>query len=234
MNIESHKTTPHSPNRGSPPGDATPPFAAAVILLAVAGWVDGVGFLQFGHLFVSFMSGNSTQMAVSFGNADWVGAGVIATFIALFVVGVFLGTLAANALGKWHLPAVLVAEVLLLLLGLLLPATESQLPAAAFPVVLAMGWQNAALQRVGNKKISLTYVTGTLVNIGRGLAEAVSGYGPRWAWAADLLLWGGMVTGAVIGAACYVRIGFFSLVIPIVVTTLLAGEETWALLTGRR
>ena len=37
----------------------------AVLLAALAGYVDSIGFLQLGGLFVSFMSGNTTRMAAA-------------------------------------------------------------------------------------------------------------------------------------------------------------------------
>jgi len=36
----------------------------AVALAALAGYVDVIGFLKIGGLFVSFMSGNSTRLAI--------------------------------------------------------------------------------------------------------------------------------------------------------------------------
>ena len=150
----------------------------AVALLGVAGWVDAVGFLHFRHVFVSFMSGNTTLMAVSLGTEAWGDAGTILLLLGLFVLGVFAGTLFAAWLGRWRFPAILGIEALLLGTSLFLPV-----PVAAFPVVLAMGWQNASLQQVGKKKLGLTYVTGTLVALGRGLADAVRGVGapgPGW------------------------------------------------------
>jgi len=202
--------------------EGTPPLALALALLGIAGWVDAVGYLQLSHIFLSFMSGNTTQMAVSLGRCEWSEAGGLGAFIALFVCGVFCSTLVAGPAGRWHLPVILGIESLLLGTGLLLPAPVGSLPAAAVPVVLAMGWQNAALQRVGKKKISLTYVTGTLVGFGRALAEAVSGRGERWAWSSDLLLWLAMVSGAIAGAATFAELGFRSLVIPTVAVLVLA------------
>ncbi|MGC1301980.1 MAG: DUF1275 family protein, partial [Caulobacteraceae bacterium] len=53
----------------------------AVALTAIAGWVDAVGFLRLGSLFVSFMSGNTTEMAAAFvgGRAleGWTAAGIV-------------------------------------------------------------------------------------------------------------------------------------------------------------
>lgn len=36
----------------------------AIALAALAGYVDAIGFLRLGGFFVSFMSGNSTRLAV--------------------------------------------------------------------------------------------------------------------------------------------------------------------------
>lgn len=198
------------------------PLALAVVLVGIAGWVDAVGYLQLGHLFVSFMSGNTTQMAVGLGQGKWSEAGSVGALVVLFVLGVFAGTLVACAVEKRRLPIVLGVEACLLGTALLLPAPAAEMPAAAFPVVLAMGWQNAALRRVGQTKVGLTYVTGTLVGLGRGLAEAVSGPGQRWDWYPNLLLWLAMTFGASSGAACYTRLGFRSLVIPAVAVLALA------------
>ena len=49
------------------------PLACA--LSALAGYVDGIGFLHLGGLFVSFMSGNSTRMGVSLAEGAVVGGG---------------------------------------------------------------------------------------------------------------------------------------------------------------
>lgn len=213
-------------------GQGNPPFALAVALLGLAGWVDAVGYLQLGHLFVSFMSGNTTQMAVSLGRAAWSEAGAIGVFIGLFVGGVFAGSLVAMAAGRWQLPVILVLEAGLLATGLLLPAATGAQPAAAFPMVLAMGWQNAALERVGKKKVSLTYVTGTLVGLGRELAAAVSGHGPRWAWSDDLLLWLALTAGSAGGAASFLGLGWGSLAIPTVAVLALAGAATTLVISG--
>ena len=205
----------------------------AFALLGIAGWVDAVGSLQLGHLFLSFMSGNTTQMAVSLGCGNWLKAGTIGALIALFVCGVFCGTLIAGAVGNWHLPAVLGIEAGLLGTTLLLSAPPGEVSAASFLVVLTMGFQNAALQRVGKKKVGLTYVTGTLVGLGRALAEAVNGTGERWAWSSDLLLWLAMTLGAVIGAASFAWLGFRSLALLAVAVLALAVGGTVALFSGK-
>jgi uncharacterized membrane protein YoaK (UPF0700 family) len=51
--------------------DARDDLTLAVFLIALAGFVDAVGFLILGNLFVSFMSGNSTQFAILAGRASW-------------------------------------------------------------------------------------------------------------------------------------------------------------------
>ena len=62
-------------------------ISLACALSALAGYVDGIGFLHLGGLFVSFMSGNSTRMGVSLAEGQWLSAAEAFGLIALFVIG---------------------------------------------------------------------------------------------------------------------------------------------------
>ena len=45
-------------------------YILAICLAALAGCVDAIGFLQLGGYFISFMSGNSTRLAVNLVSGD--------------------------------------------------------------------------------------------------------------------------------------------------------------------
>jgi uncharacterized membrane protein YoaK (UPF0700 family) len=77
-------------------------------------------------------------------------------------------------------------------------------------MALAMGAENAVFEKDGEVQIGLTYMTGTLVKLGQRLAGACLG-GSRTAWAPYLLLWAGLVCGAVLGAFAYAAWGLESL-----------------------
>jgi uncharacterized membrane protein YoaK (UPF0700 family) len=79
----------------------------AFLLAGLAGMVDAIGFLRLGHLFVSYMSGNSTQFAVALGRGRVTEAGSIVWLIALFVAGAAGGQMIAHFSGRWHLTCVL-------------------------------------------------------------------------------------------------------------------------------
>ena len=68
-------------------------IALACALSALAGYVDAVGFLYLGGLFVSFMSGNSTRLGVSLAEGHWSNAAEAIGLIALFVTGAAAGSL---------------------------------------------------------------------------------------------------------------------------------------------
>ena len=87
-------------------------------------------------------------------------------------------------------------------------------------LALAMGLQNSVLRQAGGAKVTLTYVTGTLVNLGHGLADAV--LGQRSFWGSYLLMWLGLVGGAALGALGATRYGALALVAPATVAALLA------------
>jgi uncharacterized membrane protein YoaK (UPF0700 family) len=175
--------------------------ALACALSALAGYVDGIGFLHLGGLFVSFMSGNSTRMGVSLAQGDWSNAAAALGLVALFVVGAAAGSLIVFGRGANRQPWVLLAEASLLAVAALCH-TVGLSNAAVAAMVLAMGLENAVFQIEGGAGLGLTYVTGALVKVGQLLAAALTG-GARWAWLPNLLLWAALVAGSVCGALAY-------------------------------
>jgi uncharacterized membrane protein YoaK (UPF0700 family) len=181
--------------------DSRRDIALACALSALAGYVDGIGFLQLGGLFVSFMSGNSTRLGVSLAEGHWEIAAQALGLIVLFVTGAAAGCLIVLGRGAHRQPWVLLAEGLLLVASAL--CYTFGLPSAAVSaIVLAMGLENAVFQIRGGGGLGLTYVTGALVKVGQHIAAAVSG-GPRWDWAPNLLLWAALVAGSLCGALAY-------------------------------
>ena len=53
----------------------SPPLLVAGLLATLAGAVDAIGYIMLGQLFVAFMSGNSTVLAVSLVDRNWAEAG---------------------------------------------------------------------------------------------------------------------------------------------------------------
>jgi uncharacterized membrane protein YoaK (UPF0700 family) len=176
-------------------------IALACALSALAGYVDGVGFLHLGGLFVSFMSGNSTRMGVSLAEADWPKAAEAFGLIVLFVIGAAVGSLIVLGRGANRQPWLLLAEAMLLAAAALCYAFDLS-NAAVAAIVLAMGLENAVFQIDGGAGLGLTYVTGALVKVGQLVATALTG-GPRWNWAPNLLLWAALVAGSLCGALAY-------------------------------
>jgi uncharacterized membrane protein YoaK (UPF0700 family) len=180
-------------------------FAAA--LAALAGFVDAVGFIKLGGFFVSFMSGNTTRLAVALAGGR---LSVAAGLIVAFVCGVVLGALAADAVRPDRRPAAVlgVATVLLAVAAALDRAGFGLIAAVA--MAMAMGAENGVFSSDGEVQIGLTYMTGTLVKLGQRLAAVVRGGDPL-GWVPFLLLWLGLLAGAVAGAVAYGHLGSSSL-----------------------
>ena len=176
-------------------------IALACALSTLAGYVDGIGFIHLGGLFVSFMSGNSTRMGVSLAEGQWGSAAEALGLIALFVIGAAAGSLIVLGRGANRQPWVLLVEALLLA-GAALCYGFGLPNAAVAAIVLAMGLENAVFQIDGGAGLGLTYVTGALVKVGQLAAAALTG-GERWAWLPNLLLWAALVAGSLCGALAY-------------------------------
>jgi uncharacterized membrane protein YoaK (UPF0700 family) len=181
--------------------DSRPNVLLACALSALAGYVDGIGFLHLGGLFVSFMSGNSTRMGVSLAAGQWPNALAAFGLIALFVAGAAVGSLMVLGGGARRQSLVLLAEALLLAVAALVHGFGQENFAVA-AIVLAMGLENAVFQVDGGAGLGVTYVTGALVKAGQLIAAALTG-GARWDWLPNVLMWAALVMGAACGALGY-------------------------------
>lgn len=199
----------------------------AVGLSALAGFVDAMGYLALGGVFVSFMSGNSTVLgaagAAELGNRAWLAVGLVLAF----TLGVMVGTFAGRPFGPRRAPAILLLVAVFLAAAVLLHTFGFTI-ASGTVVALAMGTENTVFQKDGQAGMGLTYMTGTLVRLGQRAAEACLG-GPWAALVPDVLLWGGMVVGAYFGALVFGRIGLDGLWIAVLLVLVMAAIAKTAL-----
>ncbi|QXI40346.1 YoaK family protein [Pseudomonas xantholysinigenes] len=164
-------------------------------LSVLAGMTDAIGLLALGD-FVSFMSGNTTRLAVAISQADLALMLRLVLAILGFVLGNTLGVLLARRLNRRAAPLLLIVATLL--------AFAAAWPASiTFPALiaatLAMGMLNAVVEQVNGLPIGLTYVTGALSRFGRGLGRWLLGE-RRPGWRVQLVPWSGMLLGAALGA----------------------------------
>jgi len=168
----------------------------AIGLAALGGYVDAVGFLEGGGLFVSFMSGNTTRLAVELAQG-WRAAMAPAALIAGFVCGVALGAWLGERAGRWRKPTVTGLVAVLITAAALMRTTDTVATMAL--LVLAMGAVNNTFRREGEAPFGLTYMTGALVRLGQSLGLALAGRG-RIGAGGHGWLWLGLTAGGVAGA----------------------------------
>lgn len=177
-------------------------------LSVLAGMTDAIGFMASGD-FVSFMSGNTTRLAVAISAGDLGLTGRLSLLVATFVVGNALGVVVSR-LGRRHALPLLLCIAALLCGGALLPVTDA-LP-ALLAAIIAMGMLNAAVEEVNGLPVGLTYVTGALSRFGRGLGRWALGE-RRNGWRVQLVPWAGMFVGAVLGALLEQHLGLKALAV---------------------
>ena len=171
-------------------------------LSVLAGMTDAIGFLATGD-FVSFMSGNTTRLAVAISQGDLSLIVRLALAVLAFIAGNTLGILLGRWGGRRALPLML--GIAGLLCGAALLPFESQVP-ALLAAIVAMGMLNAAVEQVNGLPVGLTYVTGALSRFGRGLGRWLLGE-RRSGWRVQLVPWSGMLMGAVLGAVLEAHFG---------------------------
>jgi uncharacterized membrane protein YoaK (UPF0700 family) len=203
-----------------------------VLLTALAGWVDAIGFISLGGFYVSFMSGNTTQLGIGLMRFDAGLVAVPAALLACFVFGAFVATIASNVAGRWSLPATLLVEGLFLASALLLSVFAIPIVSPTGPLAIAMGTQNAALRTDRGHRIGGTFVTGTVFGLGETLALwCLRRAGPRPALR-HAMGWAGLAAGAAAGTWAFSAHGLLALTVPAGCVLSLAGITGLTTLTA--
>ncbi|MCJ2057978.1 DUF1275 domain-containing protein [Methylobacterium sp. J-048] len=198
-------------------------LGTGLLLTGLAGYVDALGFMRLGGLYTSFMSGNTTQLAVFGAEAQPHRMLLPAILLVAFLTGSILGSgLAILVPQRWTTPVVLAYESLLILGGLALGLASPELGLAAFFVAVAMGAQNAVLAQVQGFRAGTTFVTGALFSLGQKIARALTRTGDPFGWIGDGLVWLSLLLGALLGGLAYEAFALYALVAPAAVSGVLA------------
>lgn len=205
-----------------------------LILTALAGYVDALGFIRLGGFYTSFMSGNTTQLSVHLGHGEPPGAVLPASLIAAFLLGVICGGgLSALTPPRWGTPVILGFETVVVAGAFSTAATAPAAHLASLLLALAMGAQNAVLAHVQGFRAGTTFVTGALFSVGQKLVLALAGRGPRFGWMGDGFVWLALFVGSLGGTIAYARLALYALAIPVAVAGILALAATVLTLLNR-
>jgi uncharacterized membrane protein YoaK (UPF0700 family) len=205
-----------------PDSTADTPIGLLIVLglAGLAGAVDACGFFILKDLYVSFMSGNTTSMAAALAKGDLARVRLIAGIIAAFVTGVAAGTVLGVLAGRRHVP-----------IGILTVAGVLAVPimAAAWSITamtFAMGMLNATIHQAGPVEVSLTYITGTLAKLGKGIGLLLCGRVRDLAWLEQTVPFLGLVAGAAVATFAVTRFGADTMLALPVIAVLIA-TVTW-------
>lgn len=208
----------------------------AILLSGSAGAVDTIAYLQFNHVFVANMTGNTVLFA-----SNLIFHHLSAAIVHLLpVLGFLAGIVAARLLVNRSAPkqdtnrvspasglCFLLASGLWAIIGVLTPGLSRLLiPVLAF----SMGAQNAAFTRIGKTPVNTGFLTGDLEKLGEAIANLVSFRkrdnhpGRMTIWAVGCI-WTGYTIGAALGALAGLSCGKRALLCPAVCLCLTAGLE---------
>jgi uncharacterized membrane protein YoaK (UPF0700 family) len=187
-----------------------PALLFACCLSTLAGCVDAIGFLHLGGYFVSFMSGNSTRLAVSLQHGNWQAAALPIIIVLIFVAGAAVGSIVKHNATQKRKPASVLMLVTLLLFAAGLCNSLGESFIAMLMIAMAMGAENSVIQGKGDNVIGVTYMTGTLVKIGQRIGDIFHG-GEPFSWLPYLLLWTGLIIGGIAGTLLFSHYGLNAL-----------------------
>jgi len=203
----------------------------------IAGFIDSVGFIFLGGVFLSFMSGNTTRIATSTIDGDpelaWLAGSAVLMFLLGVMEGALVRRLAMRRLSPDRIREVVLANMCVLFTASSLLVLVDAPAAAIIAAALGIGAMNSIFERSGEVAIPLTYMTGTLVKMGQRFVDAFFG-GTHTAWLEHLRMWAALSAGAFVGAIAYRGLGMHAILVATALTLLLSLVAVLMRIRGRR
>jgi len=157
--------------------------AIAIVLGAVAGYIDALGWALLSNVYVANMSGNTIALGRGLAHRDFAEAAARSWPIVSFTLGLFVSELAYDLARRRGRPSSagwtlgLEAGAVALVSILPWPAAQSTSGLTYYVptglLSLAMGLQNATLIRVGASSLYTTHVTGNITRLAREAAHSL-------------------------------------------------------------
>jgi len=139
-----------------------------VALAAVAGYVEVIGFTDFGGIYPGIMTGNTVQLGLTLVKAQWERLGVIGFAVALFFLGGIIASLIKRHLRRGPVELVLMAAILVAA-GIVRLYAAVRIPIELPLLALAMAMQGETISNFGGVSIQTIVVTNNMVKFSDAL-----------------------------------------------------------------
>ena len=192
----------------------------AIFLALIAGYIDATGLIKW-KTYVSFMSGNTTQLGAALAKGDLGIVFTSLTAITSFILGVYAGT----CLAFWkknrmkRLPVFIVSGLLASYTMFTFYRTINVGESIGI-IAFSMGIMNTIVTSVGDQKINTDFVTGTLNSLARNTAvwsmtnNEIERKRSKSSSILLLLLWAGFLSGAAAATFLFPILANWALVPP--------------------
>ncbi|MBP9741843.1 MAG: DUF1275 domain-containing protein [Burkholderiales bacterium] len=211
-------------------------YRAVIFLSMNGGFVNSITFESFFHNPVGYVTGNITFAASYLTDIQ------IFNFIDVIsaIGGFLLGSILSGLIiphnyyyrdSKYNLAFSI--EACLLFLGML--GLIAQIPTSKYLLAVALGLQNGCTTHYGKSMIRTTHMTGTTTDLGILIAhKLIKRYDvPMWKLLIRLFLLLGFFLGSVCGIIAYKTIGYYGLILSVVVCIIMLKLNIAKALTNR-
>jgi len=139
-----------------------------IVLSAVAGYIEVIGYMDFGGIYPGIMTGNTVQLGFNLAKLQWTRFGLIAYAVGLFFLGGIVASLIKRHLRHPPLEFLLMAGALVIA-GLIRLHVSSRIPFELPILALAMAMQGETLAKFGGVSIQTIVVTNNMVKFSDAL-----------------------------------------------------------------